>query len=54
MRYFKGANAENEELPATTPTLALLKLSKDASKTKKDYAFSRWVQVRRGEGTRDL
>jgi hypothetical protein len=46
MRYFKGANAENEELPATTPTLALLKLSKDASKTKKDYAFSRWVQVR--------
>lgn len=50
MRYFKGANSDEESLEMTTPTLAALKLGKDSQTTERCYSFSMWLPKDYQEG----
>ncbi len=43
MKYFKGQNEDEITMELTTPTLAMLKLSKDSQKSERDYVFSMWI-----------
>lgn len=43
MKYFKGHNKDELTMDLTTPTLAALKLSKDAQESERNYVFSMWL-----------
>lgn len=43
LRYFKGNNENETKMDLTTPTLAALKLDKDAQGSEKNYTFGMWL-----------
>lgn len=43
LRYFKGHNDNGTHMDITTPTLAALKLEKDAQGSDRNYSFSMWI-----------
>lgn len=43
LKYFKGDNEDEKHMEITTPTLAAIKMSKDAQETEREYIFSMWI-----------
>lgn len=46
LRYFKGHNDNGTHMDITTPTLAALRLEKDAQGSERNYSFSMWIDPR--------